>query len=305
VGDTFVTTLPAAEGRRLYDDLGRGPFSFRPVPHAVWSAQGEEVTATLYRSGKFVVQGKGTSEFVRRRLPGRAGDVPSEPRSRAGDDRDDRIEGPTAGSDESGKGDYFGPLAVAAVLAEPKDVALLESLGVCDSKLAGDGRIRAAEGLLAQSLPHAVRVLMPEEYNARWAEAKNVNVLLGRLHAEVLEDVCARAARPDTVKIVVDQFGDARHVTRHLGPAARRAAFTIRTGGESNPAVAAASFLARAAFLRGFDEVRNLAGDHVLPRGASDPRIEQTARALFREGGDAWLGRFAKLHFRVTLAARR
>ena len=302
MSDTFVTTLAAAEGRRLYDDLGRGPFSFRPVPHALWSAQGEEVTATLYRSGKLVVQGKGTGEFLRRRLPGQAGAAPA---ARPAPAADERLDVPTVGSDESGKGDYFGPLAVAAVLAEPKDAALLESLGVCDSKLAGDGRIRSAEGLLAQSLPHAVRLLMPEEYNARWAEARNVNVLLGRLHAEVLEEVCARAARPDSVRIVVDQFGGAHHVTRHLGPAARRAAFTMRTGGESNPAVAAASFLARAAFLRGFDEVRNLAGDHVLPRGASDPRIATTARDLFREGGEPWLGRFAKLHFRVTDAARR
>ncbi len=299
---TFVTTLPPARGRRLYDELGRESFSFRPVPYAVWSAQGEGVTATYYTSGKLVVQGAGTAEFVRRRLG-----VECAPDGEAGAPAEavDRIEGPTAGSDESGKGDYFGPLAVAAALVEPKDVALLESLGVRDSKLVGEQRIRTAEGLLAQSLPNAVRVLMPAEYNARYAEVGNVNVLLGRLHAEVLEEVVARAANPDRVLIVVDQFGSPSHVTRHLGPASRRARFTMRTGGESNPAVAAASFLARAAFLRGFDEVRDLAGDHVLPRGASDPRIVGVARDLFREGGEAWLRSFAKLHFRVTAEACR
>jgi ribonuclease HIII len=295
---TFVTRMGAAEGRRLYDALGRERFGFRPVPYSVWSARGDGTTVTLYTSGKLVVQGPGTSEFVRRFL-GRevaASDAPARPESES-------LDVPTIGSDESGKGDYFGPLAVAAALARPKDAAWLESLGVVDSKLAGEQRIRQAEGLLAQSLPHAVRVLSPEEYNARWAKVRNVNVLLGALHAEVLEEVASKAPGERGLRIVVDQFGSPEHVVKCLGPSSRRASFTMRTGGESNPAVAAASFLARAAFLRGFDEVRNLAGPDV-PRGASDPHILVVARRLLREGGEPWLSKFAKLHFKVTAQAR-
>jgi ribonuclease HIII len=296
---TFVTRLSPAEGRRLYETLGREPFSFRPVPHAAWSARGEGVTATMYLSGKLVVQGAGTEEFVRRRL-GREVEPEAPP---APEEDGDRIEGPTAGSDESGKGDYFGPLAVAAVLLLPKDLPLVESLGVTDSKRVGEQRIRSAEGFLAAALPHAVRVLSPPEYNARWAETRNVNRLLGVLHAEVLEEVLGAIPRPDRARIVVDQFGDPSLVRDRLGPRGRAARFSMRPEAESNPAVAAASFLARAAFLRGFDEVRDLAGGD-LPRGASDPRIVPTARRLLSEGGEAWLSKFAKLHFRVTAQAR-
>jgi ribonuclease HIII len=216
----------------------------------------------------------------------------------------DALDVPTAGSDESGKGDYFGPLAVAGVLVQPKDADLLRELGIMDSKMVGEQRIRSTEGLLAQALPHAVRVLTPEAYNAEWARERNVNKILGRLHAEVLEEVMQKAKDPSASRIVVDQFGDPSYVVQRLGPRSKRADFRMHPRGESNPAVAAGSFLARAAFLRGFDEVRDLSGEEGLPRGASDPRIVPIARRLFREGGEAWLGRFAKLHFRITERVR-
>jgi ribonuclease HIII len=297
---THVGRLTPLEGRRLYEELGQGAYAFRSVPYAHWSAKGEGVTATFYRSGKLVVQGTGLPEFLRRYLGTEAAAPAAVPVH-----EDEAVECVTAGSDESGKGDYFGPLAVAACLVRPEDVTLLRELGVVDSKLASAQRIQAAEGFLCQALPHALRVLSPEDYNREWAKVGNVNVLLGRLHAEVLEEVVACAPDASKVRIVVDQFGDASHVTRALGPMGRRASFTMRPGGESNPAVAAASFLARAAFLRGFAEAAALSGDERLPRGASDPRIVPTARRLLREGGEAWLGKLAKLHFRVTELARR
>ena len=88
---------------------------------------------------------------------------------------------------------------------------------------------------------------------------------------------------------------------KHLAPGPKRAAFTITPRGEREPAVAAASFLARAAFLEGFERLRADAGG-LLPYGASDPRIVPIARGLVREGGREWLGKFAKLHFKTTQA---
>jgi ribonuclease HIII len=291
VADTFVTRLSAGEGRRLYEALGRDRFAFRPADHAHWSARGEETTATWYRSGKLVVQGKGLAAFLARYLPG--ADLPAPAPS------PEAPSGPTVGSDESGKGDYFGPLVVAAALVGPGDEEGLRRLGVQDSKALGDERILRMEGALAR-LPHAMRVLEPEDYNRRWAESRNVNVLLGRLHAEAIEEVVA--GRPDAVGIVVDRFGDDAHVRRHLARAASLP-FDMRVRGESHLAVAAASCLARAAFLRSFERLRGLS-DAFLPMGASDPRILGAARALWREGGEAWLGRFAKLHFRTTERVR-
>lgn len=293
---TIVMRLDAAAGRRLYDEMGRGNFAFRPLAYARWSARGEEASVSLYESGKLVVQGKGAQAFVDRYLPG----VKSAPGKAA--------PAPTLapgaaeiGSDESGKGDYFGPLVVAATLVTPEDLPWLTELGVQDSKAATDGLVKRVEGVLLDRLPSAVRVLEPEVYNEAWAEERNLNRLLGTLHAEVLDAVVTEAGEAHAqARIVVDRFGDPEHVRRHLSPAAKAHPFIMPTKGERHPAVAAASFLARAAFLRGMDEASNLAGG-TLYRGASDPRILDVGRRLLAEGGREWLGRFAKLHFKVTL----
>lgn len=297
---THVARVTREQGERLYRELGRGSFQFRPVDHAFWGAQGEDVSVVWYRSGKVVVQGKGLDVFV-----GRHGALLGEPApsvaSRAAPRDLPTGTGPVAGSDESGKGDYFGPLAVAAVLVKPGQEEVLRRLDVMDSKLVGDTRIRACQGALERELVTAVRVLSPELYNAEWEKVRNVNVLLGRLHAEVLNEVLAGVSDPSGCRIVVDRFGEGMHVTKHLTPEAKRASFTIVPRGEREPAVAAASFLARAAFLEGFEPLRADAGG-ALPYGASDPRIVPIARGLFREGGLPWLRKFAKLHFKTTKA---
>jgi ribonuclease HIII len=296
VADLLVTVLAEAAGRRLYDELGREAFAFRNVPHARWSAQGLGATVTFYESGKLVVQGRGTQAFAERYLADVAG-------GRGAVDRVEetlpRLVRPTIGSDESGKGDYFGALTVAGVLARPEDLLRLEALGVEDSKLVADSRVRRMEGAIASLLPNACRVLEPEVYNEAYAEVGNVNKLLGRLHAEVIDEVLGKAPAGVVPCIIVDRFGDPEHVRRHLGATSRKLAFTMPTRAESNPAVAAASLLARAAFLRSFDALRDLA-DGDLYLGASDPRIVPAAARLLREGGRPWLGKFAKLHFRVT-----
>jgi ribonuclease HIII len=297
---TFVAKLAREAGERLYKELGRGPYQFRSVAHAHWAAQGEDVTVVWYRSGKLVVQGKGLEVFAdrHRALLGAAAAPPGDPHARAPSGLSPWA-GPTVGSDESGKGDYFGPLAVAAALVRPDQADLLTRLAIVDSKLAGDTRIRTAEGALVKELVTAERVLMPEVYNAEWEKVRNVNVLLGRLHAEVLAEVLAKSKTSTGCRIVVDKFGDPSHVRKHLPPSACALEFAMITGGEREPAVAAASFLARAAFLRGLEQLQSDA-PVTLPLGASDPRILTAGRALLREGGRPWLGKFAKLHFKTT-----
>ena len=300
---TVVVKLAREAGERLYRELGRGSYAFRPVDHAHWAAQGVDVSVVWYRSGKLVVQGKGAAAFLEthrailgENLGGVAPGSPALASARVAADR------PVAGSDESGKGDYFGPLTVAAALVRPGQEDVLRRLDIVDSKLAGDERIRRAEGPLMKTLVTAVRVLEPEAYNAAWAKVGNVNVLLGRLHAEVLNEVLAKEKNTAGCRIVVDRFGEPAHVTKHLSVGAKRAVFAMFPRAESEPAVAAASFLARAAFLRGMDTLRADAPVE-LPFGASDPRILDAARALVHEGGREWLGKFAKLHFKTTRKA--
>jgi len=298
VTQTWVAKLDQAAGRRLKDELGRANFAFRPQDHAWWSARGDDAVVVFYRSGKLVVQGQGAEAFVTRFLEGGATAAGGGSEAR----REPALRRTEIGSDESGKGDYFGPLVVAAALVRPGDEEELRAFGVQDSKDASDGLVRRLEGVLLDRLPHAVRVLEPEAYNAAWRKEGNLNRLLGRLHAEVLDAVVAGAPE-GPLRIVVDRFGDPEHVRRNLGPAAKAHAFVMPIRGESHVAVAAASFLARAAFLREFESLKGLAGGE-LYRGSSDPRIVPVARRLLREGGETWLGRFAKLHFKTTARAR-
>lgn len=290
MSSTFVTKLGPDAGKRLYEAIGREAFSFRSVPYARWSAKGEDVVVTLYTSGKLVVQGKGFEVFAARFLEGVTGEAKDARKTDA-----IPLRGPSVGSDESGKGDYFGPLVVAAAFVRPEDLPFLDDLGVQDSKQATDGRVRKAEGALLERLPHAVRVLGPEAYNQAYAETPNLNRLLGRLHAEVLEETLGLAG-DGAFFLVVDRFGDPKLVRDRLSADAKRHRFSMPVRGEAHPAVAAASFLARAAFLRSFDALRNDAGGE-LYLGASDPRIVPLARRLKQEG---WLERFAKLHFKIT-----
>lgn len=297
---TLVVRMDAEAADRLYKELGHGLYQFRPMDHALWAGSGEDVSVVYYKSGKLVVQGKGATAFAERYRSILGDTARVEP---AGAKRPPTSTSgkPTVGSDESGKGDYFGPLSVSAVLVLPDQLALLADMGVADSKVVSDERIRRSEGALLKACTSATRVLMPEAYNTAWEQAKNVNIVLGRLHAECINEVLAKAPPGAPCRVVVDKFGDPALVTAHLGPAARAAAFTMIEGAESEPAVAAASWLARAAFLRGLSRLQQDAPVD-LPLGSSDPRIVPAARALVREGGMLWLAKFAKMHFRTTKA---
>jgi ribonuclease HIII len=110
--ETLVLMVRGPAGEALRERLAAGPFDFRSAPHALFSARGEGVTATLYRSGKLVVQGADPAGFAQAWV----GAAPAaRSRSAADDGLPTLGPGPTIGSDESGKGDWFGPLVVAAV----------------------------------------------------------------------------------------------------------------------------------------------------------------------------------------------
>jgi ribonuclease HIII len=204
---------------------------------------------------------------------------------------------PRVGADESGKGDYFGPLVVAAWYLDVDEVAALRRLGVADSKALGDGRVERIAGQL-DALGHgAVLSLMPRDYNRRYAEVGNLNVLLAEMHAACIRGLLDRAPGR-TQAVVVDQFArDGSVLARALGlpPGCR---LVTRTKGEADPAVAAASLLARAEFLRGLRALGHEFGHDFAP-GAGEPTL-RSARAFVASFGKERLGEVAKVHFATT-----
>lgn len=201
---------------------------------------------------------------------------------------------PWIGSDESGKGDYFGPLVIAAVRVTPEDAEYLRRRGLCDSKELSDARVPGlAEEVRRQ--PHKAIVLPPEVYNKRLRDFRSLNDFLAWGHAEAIRGVLEQAP---AARILVDQFGAEGLVLSALGPLSKGREVIQRPRAESDIAVAAASVLARDEFLNALAELSRKVGVR-LPKGASQ-QVDEVARMLVRRDGVKVLDGIAKLHFKTT-----
>lgn len=205
------------------------------------------------------------------------------------------------GSDESGKGDYFGPLVVAAVALTRENWPILRELGVQDSKNLTDARATALASQIRDAFPNEVVAIMPPRYNELWAKLGSVNRLLAWAHARAIENVAERA--PGASAAVADQFGDESLITEALFRRGRALELVQMPRAERDPAVAAASILARAEFLRRLDRLGRAAGVG-LPKGAS-AAVDGVARALVASRGAEALREVAKVHFRTTQRVTR
>lgn len=199
------------------------------------------------------------------------------------------------GTDESGKGDYFGPLVIAAFFCPDDQVPVLGELGVRDSKALSDPRVRTIAETLKAGYIHSVVAIGPGKYNELYAKFRNLNKLLAWGHARVIENILSLV---DCAKAVTDQFGDERFVLQALMEKGKKIELVQRHRGEEDPAVAAASILARAEFLKRLQFLsRDWAVD--LHKGAGPPVEASAAEFLAKHGSEA-LGQVAKLHFKIT-----
>lgn len=291
---TFVTKVPPGQFESLRARLSGGAFEFRSVPHAAFSVKGNGVVATLYQSGKFVVQGPDPEAFVAQwtDLKIEASDPGKAKKAKPGaDDPVLDLDPPVTGSDEAGKGDYFGPLVVAAVRADAKMIETLREIGVADSKTLTDKRALKLGAILRDTVEHSIRRVDPNEYNALYPEYPALNSFLADLHAEVIRPL----AQPGE-NVLVDQFERRGLVRKALHSAQIRLTEVPRA--ERHPVVAAASILARQEFLLGIEE---LSGDFgmSLHKGAGAP-VDAVGIELVRLQGEEALRGAAKLHFKNT-----
>ena len=201
------------------------------------------------------------------------------------------------GIDESGKGDYFGPLVIAAVFVNATTQGELKLMEVRDSKKISDGRILEMAPDIKTICPHSVIAIGPQKYNELYAKIKNLNRLLAWGHAKALENLLERVS---CERAISDQFGNERLILNALQDKGRKIVLEQRTKAESDLAVAAASILARAEFLLRLKRLSNEVGT-TLPKGASST-VELAARMIIKKHGRGRLGDVAKLHFKTTQA---
>ena len=200
------------------------------------------------------------------------------------------------GIDESGKGDYFGPLVAAGVYVPTKEVGPLLKIGVRDSKKVSDGKVLELDRRIRSACVHEVVAIGPERYNSLYEKIKNLNRLLAWAHARVLENLLDRVP---CEYAMADKFGDERFIQNALMKKGRKIRLEQRVRAEEEEiAVAAASIVARAEFLRRLESLSGQFGV-TLPKGAG-PQVDDAARAIVERLGADSLGRVAKLHFKTT-----
>lgn len=205
---------------------------------------------------------------------------------------------PHIGVDESGKGDFFGPLVIAGVYVDGDVTRQLRDIGAVDSKRIGsDARIfqLAADIRSIRGLAWEVISINPARYNELYTKFGNLNRLLAWGHARIIENLLERV--PGCQRAISDQFANPAVLQRALQTRGKEIELIQRTKAESDPAVAAASILAREAFI-GWLKTQGQQFGMELPKGVS-VSVKQTAVDLIKQRGEDVLQTLCKVHFRT------
>ncbi|MFO1501137.1 MAG: ribonuclease HIII [Verrucomicrobiota bacterium] len=302
---SYTSKLSDAQAKALLAWLRGHGFEFREVPYARFAAAKEAVNVVFYESGKLVVQGKGTQEFVEFVLEPQ---VVGEARIGYESVLDPERLLPRLGVDESGKGDFFGPLCVAGVYVNESVIKAWTDLGVRDSKTIGSDRRMAELADAIRRTPGCVCTVVPignEAYNRLYKKMRSVNSILAWGHARVIENLLTQQhrMRPLPVRAISDQFAaDKATVGKALMGLGRELELIQRHKAESDLAVAAASILARDEFVQ---RLRDLGRKYemVLPKGGG-ANVDAVAKEFVEKFGPDSLGKVGKLHFRTALRAQ-
>jgi ribonuclease HIII len=199
------------------------------------------------------------------------------------------------GTDESGKGDYFGPLVVGGVFVPEEQVQVLKEFGVKDSKKFSDNRVRELADVIKRGYTHSVVAIGPMKYNDLYSKLRNLNRILAWAHARVIENILAEVP---CGQAITDQFGDRLYVENALMKMGRNIELIQMPKAEEDIAVAAASILARAEFLKRLYFLSQDFGIEI-PKGSS-PRAEAAGVKLVKKHGAEVLDKVAKTHFKLT-----
>lgn len=199
------------------------------------------------------------------------------------------------GTDESGKGDFFGPLVIAGVLVTPESVLRLEEIGVRDSKKISDNRVAELGAAIRREFPSSIVVIGPERYNELYEKIRNLNRLLAWGHARAIENILEKH---ECQCALTDQFGDEKFVKNALLEKGKKIELVQRPKAEEDLAVAAASILARGEFVRRLRNLSKSCGVE-LPKGCSSDIVGVGKELTSKFGGEI-LRKTAKCHFKTT-----
>ena len=294
--NSFTFKLTEEQQEALIQLLGDLKYIPEKVPHTRIAVSLPDCRINLYHSGKLLVQGKAAKEWIEFTLET---EILKEAILGYEDFHDPEAIQPHMGIDESGKGDFFGPLAIASAYVNKELVEKLREMGVRDSKKISSDKV-------AMGMARDIRKLLgdrcamvrigPESYNRMYKKIRNVNKILAWGHARAIENLLEKV--PDCPRALSDKFGPTRQIENALMKKGQKIRLDQRTKAESDPAVAAASILARAGFLYAMRQMGKEYGIEI-PKGASE-KVRKVAERLVAEKGPSVLTKVAKCHFKTT-----
>ncbi|KIL53279.1 ribonuclease HIII [Jeotgalibacillus alimentarius] len=299
-----VLTLPISKIRdmKLHYQQFLKP---NPPAGALFSAKGPGYAITAYKSGKVLFQGQtGEQEAVKWGSPEQKAKKVSSPSNKVLPEGIANMS--IIGTDEVGTGDYFGPITVVAAYVSKEQIPLLKELGVKDSKHLTDETIVKIAKDLIHTIPYSLLTLPNEKYNSKQQQGWTQGKIKAVLHNQAIIHLNKKIAPVRPECILIDQFAEEKVYFRHVSgeKAIYREKVYFSTKAEGiHLAVAAASIIARYAFIKAMDQLSEEAG-FTLPKGAG-AKVDQAAARLIRSMGEESLNHFTKEHFANTVKAKK
>ena len=282
-----ITQVQAGEIKKLLESKGA---SFDVIQYSVWRAKTSSFQATYYTSGKFLIQGKEVDNIAKEidKILGLESIVEEKNIFECKEEK-------YIGTDESGKGDFFGPLVVAGVQVDNSNKQKFIDLGIKDSKKLDDKKILVLANQIKANAVHSVVVMTPVKYNELYNKFNNLNKLLAWGHARAIENILEKS--PCNYALA-DKFGDESLIKNALMQKGKNIILNQMVRAEADIAVAAASVIARAEFVKRMQDLEN---KYELPlsKGASTKVVEQAKEFVKTYSFDR-LNEVAKMHFKTA-----
>lgn len=271
----------------------------RSAPGVVFAAKLSDTSITGYKSGKVLFQGSGaereanrwSNDLIKPKVSAAKGDTLPPGFSQTS----------VIGSDETGTGDFFGPMTVAACFVSSDQIKLIQELGVKDSKMLTDSLMRKIAPDLKEVLTYSILTLGNEKYNKVQAKGWSQGKIKALLHNQALKHVLNKMTPQKPDYILIDQFAERgiyyNHIKMEKEIIRENVLFSTKAE-QLHVAVAAASILARVAFLEEMDRLSLDAGV-TLPKGAG-PKVDEVAAKIVFAKGEEYLSTITKKHFANT-----
>jgi len=282
-------------------------FIERKAPGVIFAAKLPDTAITMYKSGKLMFQGGGAEREAARWGTVEKTATPLSTIGAKGDVLPNNFATMSVlGSDETGTGDYFGPITVAAVYVPTSKIELMNELGVKDSKMLTDDYMRKIAPDLRAACVHSVLVLRNEKYNNLQAKGYSQGKMKAMMHNKALQNTLSKMAPEKPEFILIDQFAERGVYYNYLKnerELVQENVYFSTKAEQLHVAVATASILARAAFLKEMDRLSDITG-LTLMKGASN-KVDVQAARIWRNQGEEFLRSITKWHFANTDKARK